>query len=210
MVPEVSSRLLRAGKDASLSLLRHLHSSCPLDSLPGFWKESLTFPTDSASRRWDGRALSPLSLPTVRVAVPGSGSSAVALCAVAERRGRKDLVWERGKAACEPALLATSLSEQAQTRRRTLGGARRADPRGGHRAEEAAQGPVWALRAARRAEQGGWTRFCAPGGSGVQGCHWPGTETPVDLPMGQPGLRGGGPRGRGGSWRCLSGTWTPL
>lgn len=99
-----------------------------------------------------GEPVSHLSLPTVRVAVPGSGSSAVALCAVAERRGRKDLVRERGKAACEPALLATSLSEQAQTRRRTRGGARRADPRGGHRAEEAAQGPVWVLRAAPK----GW------------------------------------------------------
>lgn len=41
--------------------------------------------------------------------------------------GRKDLVWERGKAASESGLV-TSLSEQAQKQRRTRGGARGLNP----------------------------------------------------------------------------------
>ena len=41
--------------------------------------------------------------------------------------GRKDLVWERGKAARESGLV-TSLSEQAQKQRRTRGGARGLNP----------------------------------------------------------------------------------
>lgn len=45
--------------------------------------------------------------------------------------GRKDLVWERGKAARESGLV-TSLSEQAQKQRRTRGGARGSDPGESH------------------------------------------------------------------------------
>ena len=45
--------------------------------------------------------------------------------------GRKDLVWERGKAARESGLV-TSLSEQAQKQRRTRGGARVSDPGESH------------------------------------------------------------------------------
>ena len=52
-VPEVSCRLPGTGKKASLSLLRNLHSSCFLGSLPCFWKESLALPLDSTSRWCD-------------------------------------------------------------------------------------------------------------------------------------------------------------
>lgn len=146
-VPEVSSRLLGAGEEASLSLLRHLHSSCPLDSLPRFWKESLTLPTGSASRRWDVGARLAQQCPSWSQALEAPPR----LCARSPSAGgRTDLVWERGKAACEPVLLVTSLSEQARKQRRTRGGARRADPEGGHRVEEAAQGPVRVLRAAQK------------------------------------------------------------
>lgn len=83
----------------------------------------------------------------------GSGSRATAqpsarLCADRLVGGREDLVWKRGKAAREPVFV-TSLSEQAQTRRRTRGGAKGADPGGRPPGQKRLpRGPVGVLGAA--------------------------------------------------------------
>lgn len=131
--------------------------------------------------------------------------------------GRKDLVWKRGKAAREPGLV-TSLSEQAQKQRRTRGGARGPDPRerppGQKRLPTVYLGsleqPELVPPLPGRAEQGGWTRCCVLGESGVRGCRGPETGTRAGLPTGQPGLQVRGPRARGASWRCPPGTWILL
>lgn len=91
--------------------------------------------------------------------------------------GRKDLVWERGKAACESGLV-TSLSEQAQKQRRTRGGARGLDPGEGHRGRRGCPGSsrgAWSSWGSFRRCPGGpskdgCNRLRAWGGSGVPGC----------------------------------------
>lgn len=61
--------------------------------------------------------------------------------------GRKDLVWEGGKATREPVLV-TSLSERAHKPRRTRGGREEDRPQGeATQEDEAAKGPVGMLGA---------------------------------------------------------------
>lgn len=166
---EVSCRLPGAGKETSLSLLRNLHSSCPLRSLPCFWKGSLALPTDFAARRWDVGACLSQQCPSVSRAVGAKQRRSPAPSSARRAPGaggRKDLVWERGKAAREPGLV-TSLSEQAQKQRRTRGGARGLDP--GERPpgqkrlsrvqSRCLEQPELVPPLPGKAEQGNWTRF---------------------------------------------------
>lgn len=102
---------------------------------------------------------------------PAPGSAQSAGC------WRKDLVWERGKAACESGLV-TSFSEQAQKQRRTRGGARGSDlggkPRGRRGCPGSSRG-AWSSWCSFRRCPGGMSRTAAtasvPGeGLGVRSC----------------------------------------
>lgn len=131
--------------------------------------------------------------------------------------GRKDLVWERGKAARESGLV-TSLSEQAQKQRRTRGGARGSDPGESHPDRSGCPGSsrgAWSSWGSFRRCPGGLSRTPAtasvPGESlGAQGCSWPESGTRDGLPTGQPGPRVQVRGPESASWRSSSGTWTFL
>lgn len=173
--PPVSS-LLGAGKEASLSLLRNVHSSCALHSLPCFWEESLAFPPDNQEA---GRGS--LSVPTVRVAVPklwkltGRRSPALALRGLpggGGRKGRRGRT-QSGKEGKRRASLSALHHFQSKLRnKKDVWGARGTDPGAAEEAGQRAVGPPEQLGFVpplpRRAEQGGCTRFSAREGRGVR------------------------------------------